>query len=142
MVVADIPTSATGHKKVVEIKTRRNCVYEPRGCDSITAGRRAAEAKDGRTRGAAEKRTEEEEAEARENDAGDVVVVAIKCKNWNVCRNRAYVKISQYPERHAIFSVIPRLGSFDSNTAKNIAFVRWRAAYRKVQQVCLYMNNL
>lgn len=60
----------------MEIKTQRNYVYEPRGCDNITAGRRVAEAKNGRTRGDAGKRTEEKEARrTREGDAGDVVVL-------------------------------------------------------------------
>lgn len=61
-----IPTSAAGRKKVVEIKTQRNYVYEPRGCDNITAGRRVAKTKNGRMRGDAEERTEEEEAENEE----------------------------------------------------------------------------
>jgi len=73
----------------MEIKTQRNYVYEPCGRDNITAGRRAAEAKDGRTRGAVGRRMEKEEAETRENDAGDVVVIDIKigtavCKNFIV----------------------------------------------------------
>jgi len=64
----------------VEIKTQRNYVYEPRGCDNITAGRKAVEAKDGRTRGVAGRRTEEEEAETRERTTkGDVInVLAVK----------------------------------------------------------------
>lgn len=55
-VVAGIPTSAAGRKKVVEIKTQRNYVYEPRGCDNITAGRRVARAKNSRTREEIQKR--------------------------------------------------------------------------------------
>lgn len=61
----------------MEIKTQHNYVYEPRGCDNITAGRRVAEAKNGQ--GDAGKKMEEEDAkETMEDASSNVVMVAIK----------------------------------------------------------------
>lgn len=76
----------------MEIKTQRNYVYEPRGCDNITAGRRVAEAKDGRREKLQERgRRRKKKRRTRQDNVGDVVMVAIKI---GTAAATAYVKIS------------------------------------------------
>lgn len=75
----------------MEIKTQRNYVYEPRGCDNITAGRRVAETKAGRREELRERGRRKKKRRTREDNAGDVVMVAIKI---GTAAATAYVKIS------------------------------------------------